>query len=87
MAKTTNMVVSDSEVKSLKEGFQSTLDTIDTLKELDTSKTPITYQVTGLTNVFREDKVNSKTAFTQKQALLNAKKTYRGYFVIPAIFS
>ena len=86
LAKLAQMPVSKEEEKTLEKGFVQTLEVIDQLSELDTSKVKPTSQVTGLTNVLREDKVDKERMLTQKQALSNAKKTYKGYFMVPAIF-
>lgn len=85
LAKLAQMPVSKEEEKTLEKGFEQTLKVIDQLSELDTSKVKPTSQVTGLTNVLREDRIDNSRTLTQKQALSNAKKTYKGYFVVPAI--
>ena len=87
LAKLAQMEVTEKEEKTLEKGFEQTLKVIDQLNELDTSQVKPTSQVTGLTNVWREDKVDKSRMLTQKQALSNAKKTYKGYFVVPAIFA
>ena len=87
LAKLAQMEVTEKEEKTLEKGFEQTLKVIDQLSELDTSQVKPTSQVTGLTNVWREDKVDKSRMLTQKQALSNAKKTYKGYFVVPAIFA
>ncbi len=86
LAKLTQMPVTPEEERTLEKGFEQTLKVIEQLSELDTSKVKPTSQVTGLTNVWREDKVDKERMLTQKQALSNAKKTYKGYFMVPAIF-
>lgn len=50
-----------SEAEELKYGQQlsAVLGYVDKLNEVDTSKTDITAQVSGLLNVWREDEVNS----------------------------
>jgi len=62
----------------------SILDLVNKLHEVDTTSVPVTSQVTGLVNVFREDEITP--SLTQKQALANAKRTHKGFFVVPAIF-
>lgn len=86
LAKLAKMQVTPEEEKTLEKGFEQTLKVIDQLSELNTSKVKPTSQVTGLINVSREDKVDKSRMLTQKQALSNAKKTYKGYFMVPAIF-
>jgi|SRR3989344_1593199 len=85
LAKLAQMEVTEKEEKTLEKGFEQTLKVIDQLNELDTSQVKPTSQVTGLTNVWREDKVDKSRMLTQKQALSNAKKTHKGYFVVPAV--
>ncbi len=77
--------VTDAEAEKLAVGFGETLDVIDELRMLDTSKTAITYQVTGLTNVWRDDVADPEHSFTQPQALANAAQTHQGYFVVPGL--
>ena len=81
------MTVSAKEAVSLQKGFKQTLKTISLLDELDTSKVDSTFQVTGMHNVFRKDKIDKPKILSQKQALSNAKKTHQGYFVVPYVFS
>lgn len=64
--------------------LSDTLNTLEVLNELDISKTPETYQVTGLTNVFQDEK-NSKS-LTTKEALSNAKDNDGGLFATKAVF-
>lgn len=86
LAKLSQMTVTSKQAKKLSTGFSETLKTISLLQKLDTSKVSSTFQVTGLKNIFRQDKINQARTLSQKQALSNAKKKYKGYFVIPAIF-
>ncbi len=64
----------------------SILDLVSKLQKIDTTNVTPTSQVTGLVNILREDVVESDRTFSQEQALANAKKTYNGFFVVPAIF-
>jgi aspartyl-tRNA(Asn)/glutamyl-tRNA(Gln) amidotransferase subunit C len=77
--------VSQQEIEKLAVEFSETLDVVDQLRTLDTSKTAITYQVTGMQNVWREDIVTPAHSFTQQQALANASQTHQGYFVVPGL--
>lgn len=45
-----------------------------------------TNQVTGLSNIFREDVIDSSRTLSQSEALSNAKRKHDGYFVIDSIF-
>jgi aspartyl-tRNA(Asn)/glutamyl-tRNA(Gln) amidotransferase subunit C len=85
IANLAHIPVTDQESTKLATAFAETLDVIENLKSLNVQKTPITYQVTGLENVLREDVVNEENMFTQEQALANAPKTHQGYFVVPRL--
>ncbi len=85
VAQLANIPISDQEAKELANAFGETLEVVDQLQTLDVKKTQPTHQVTGLTNVFRADQVDSEKMLTQKQALKNAAKTHQGYFVVPRI--
>ena len=79
------MEVTPKEQKKLHKSFQETLKTIKVFEKLDTKDVNPNFQVTGLTNIFRQDKIEKKRVLTQKQALSNAKRTFKGYFVVPRI--
>lgn len=84
IAKLANLRLTDKEVKKFSKQLSETLDYIKILDELDTSKVKPTSQVTGKYNQFREDKIEK--SFSQREALSNAKKTHKGYFVVPYVF-
>lgn len=65
--------------------FEETLAVIDNLKEVDTNDTDPTHQVTGLENVLREDTVDERQMFSQKETLQNAAQQYQGFFVVPQV--
>ena len=87
LAKLTNIPVSDEEVKKFSSQFASTLKTIATLEELNTAKTSATPQVTGLSNITRDDVVEKSRMFSQEEALSNAKQSYKGYFLVDAVIN
>lgn len=83
MAILSNLDVSGQEEK-LVLLFSDTLKHLEVLDELDTSEVSETNQVTGLTNVFQDEK-NFKT-LTTKEALSNAKEQSNGLFATKAVF-
>ncbi len=85
LAKLTNIPVTDEEVAKFSSQFSTVLDTIKTLEELPTQGVEATPQVTNLQNVFRNDVIDQSNAFSQTEALANAKQTYQGYFVVPVV--
>ena len=74
------------EITSLSSALSDTLEYIQILESLDTSKVPETFQVTGLENVFQSDRART-TSLSQKEALSNAKKTSQGKFTALAVFN
>ena len=64
--------------------LSSILDHIQSLQEVDVTGIPITSQVTDLTNVMRDDVVNS--ALPTDAALANAPDRDGNYFRVKAVF-
>lgn len=77
--------VSEKEKINLAEGFNKALTLVDELFKVNVKGIESTHQVTGLENIFREDKVNEKKILTQEQALSNTKNKNNGYFVTDQI--
>jgi aspartyl-tRNA(Asn)/glutamyl-tRNA(Gln) amidotransferase subunit C len=82
-AKLANLPLTNSEKKVFAKQLDEILEYIERLKEVDTSKVEGTNEVNNLKNVWREDEV--KPSLSQERALMNAKRTYNGFFVVPAI--
>lgn len=78
-----NIPLTDKEKATLEKELTETLDYIATLNSIDTKNVEPTSQVTGLTNVLRED--IPLPCLSQEDALKNAKQTYNGFFSVPAI--
>ena len=85
IARLANLKVSDKEKKLFSEQFTHSLDVINQLQEVDTQGVHTTHQVTGLKNITREDKIDETRMLSQKEALSQAKKTHKGFFVVPAV--
>lgn len=84
IAKLANIPVTDKEKEELAKGFTKTIAVVEKLNLLDVRNVPATHMI-GLTNVFREDIVDTGRMFTQTQALSNAVKTDNGYIVVDQI--
>jgi aspartyl-tRNA(Asn)/glutamyl-tRNA(Gln) amidotransferase subunit C len=69
----------------LADALSETLDYVKTLEELDTENVEETFQVTGLTNVFRDE--GSADPLTKEQALSNAREQDSGLFSTKAVFN
>jgi len=80
-----NIPVSEEEKKQLAEGFTTTMKVVDVLKNAQTNNVIPTDQVTGLENITREDVIDEARMLSQDEALRNAKRTYKGYFVVKQV--
>lgn len=80
------LVLSSEEFDMFLPQLNSILDFISKLQQVDTSNVQPTSQVTGLLNVFREDKVDETRVFSQEKALSNAPATHNGFFKVPSVF-
>lgn len=85
LAKLSKLNVSTLESKALFSQFQTTLNVVSELNQLDTQKVIATPQVTGFKNRFRPDVIDSSRILSQADALSNAAYTHRGYFLVPGI--
>lgn len=83
VAELANLPLSKTDEERLSSELSQTLDYIATLESIDTKKIEPTSQVTGLTNVLREDM--AAPSLTQDQALQNAKATHNGFFKVAVI--
>jgi aspartyl-tRNA(Asn)/glutamyl-tRNA(Gln) amidotransferase subunit C len=78
-----NIPLSDKEKTKLEQELTQTLDYIADLNTIDTKNVEPTSQVTGLTNILRED--IAAPSLTQEHALQNTKAIYNGFFKVKAI--
>ncbi len=85
IAKLANLKLQSDEVEKFAEQFSETVGVINQLNEIDTSSVSATYQVTGLSNVTREDVVDETRILSRDVALREAKITSNGYFIVPRI--
>lgn len=83
IAKLAGMDLTESGLEKFRSLFNETLDYIQNISEIDTTKVEETSHVTGLENVYRNDVV--APSLTKKEALSNAKSTKDGYFKVPLV--
>lgn len=81
IAKLVNITLSDEEIEKYSKELTQTLNYIENLENLDTKDVEPTYQTTGITNRFLNEKAGERT-LPQKKALKNAAKSKNGYFQI-----
>lgn len=79
------LTISEEEAEKLKKLFEDTLEHIAVLDELDTSNIEETYQVSGLTDVFQKDGLNTNTLPIEK-VLQNALEKEKNMFVTKGVF-
>ena len=77
------IVLTKKEKKSLIGQLEETVSHVKVLQELDTQTVPATSQVTGLENVYRQDK--AKRELGQKEALANAPAQKESFFIVPRV--
>ena len=70
---------------TLQSGVETTLEYAKILGKVDVSHVGITNEITGLTNILREDIVDEARTFTQEEALANSVKNHKGFFMVDAI--
>ncbi len=87
VAKLANLPLTETEEKKFTSQFSETLKTIAVINELDTTGVSPTFQVTGLTNVSREDKIDTNRILKQSQVLDQSPASYQGFIVVPSIFN
>jgi len=85
IAQLAQIPISVQEEKTLADNFSETLRVVDELQQVNTEGVELTHQVTGLKNITREDEINEKNMFTQKQALANASRIHDGFFVVERV--
>ncbi len=87
IAKLANLTLTPSEETKFSSQFSETLKMINLMRELDTSEVTPTSQVTGLTNITREDVIDHSRLLSVSKVLGQAAKTYQNYIVVPAVFA
>jgi aspartyl-tRNA(Asn)/glutamyl-tRNA(Gln) amidotransferase subunit C len=86
IAKLANLTLTPSELTQLETGLNQVLELVNHIRELNTVGIEPTSQVTGLTNVTRDDEIDQSRVLTQAQAISNSQSVHNGYFEVNAIF-
>jgi aspartyl/glutamyl-tRNA(Asn/Gln) amidotransferase C subunit len=79
-----HLPLTDSQKKKLIGELSDILSYAGKVQNTDTKNIKETAQVTGLSNIIREDKLDTKRSLTQKQALQNTSSVFNNYFKVPA---
>ena len=85
IAKLSRLELSPKEKELYAEQLSSVLDYVGQLQEIETEKVELTANVTGLSNVWREDKIE-KSNISHKDIEQNAPEFKDGNFVVPGVF-
>jgi aspartyl-tRNA(Asn)/glutamyl-tRNA(Gln) amidotransferase subunit C len=80
------LTILDDDLVKLQGQLSEIVSLVDELQKIDTTDVPVTSQVTGLENVWREDEVDSTRVLSQESALAMAKKQHNGFFVTSNVF-
>lgn len=84
LAQLSNLQLSDEEVGNLQVDLENILSYVEQLSELDTTGIEPTYQVTGLENVWRDDKIDAGTV--SRETLLDlAPETQDNQVKVPQV--
>ena len=75
--------LSEKDIEEYAPKLNPVLEYFSELDEVDTEGVEPTYHVLALSNVFREDEVNTKCSLDQEEALSNAPNKQDGFFKAP----
>lgn len=84
LAQLSSLQLTDDEVDALQQDIGNILDYIKQLGELDTTGVEPTYQVTGLTNVWRNDEID-QSGVTHEQLLALASEQQDNSIKVPKV--
>jgi aspartyl-tRNA(Asn)/glutamyl-tRNA(Gln) amidotransferase subunit C len=85
VAKLAKLTLSKAESSKLTSQLSDTLDYIERLNEIDTTKVEPTDNVTGLVNITRKDEI--KDSLTQAEVLSSSKNVHNGFFKVKAVLN
>jgi len=83
IASLAKITLSDDEIEKFRQQLSTILDYVTVLNSVDITDIEPTRQITGLTNVLREDSI--KPSLNSDEVLRNAPQTNDGYFKIPKV--
>jgi len=85
VAKLSNLKLTDEEIKKFTPQLSNIVDYISELSDVDTKNIDPVSQPLGLTNVLREDEVNSTNILSQEEALSGTDLTKNNLVEVPKI--
>lgn len=84
VAKLANLPLSKEEEEKYSDQLSKILDYVDKLNEVDTTNIEPTFNVSGLSNVMRQDETSP--SLSQEEALSNVSKKKEGFFETKGVF-
>jgi aspartyl-tRNA(Asn)/glutamyl-tRNA(Gln) amidotransferase subunit C len=84
VARLARLKLTPAEIAKFQKQLSEVVAYVGELSGVDTSEIEPTSQTTGLTNVARNDEVNSK-GLSLSEALSGTEKTHNDYFVVPQL--
>lgn len=87
IAKLGNLTLTEKEIEIFKKQLSSVIEYISKLQEINTERVEPASQITGLTDVLREDKTDDKRTLTPDQALANTKSKEGSLFKVKAVLT
>ena len=85
LARLAHLTLTDKEIETYQTQLSSIIDYIGKLNELNTDNVDPANQVTGLSNILRDDEINPERALSQDEVLSNKNDTKQGKFEVDAI--
>lgn len=85
VAKLAKLDLTPSEISKFQKQLSSVVDYVSELGEVDVENTDPTSQTTGLTDVVRDDEIDTTNCLSNEDALSGTDNTHNGYFVVPRI--
>lgn len=85
IARLAKLSLKPQEREKFKSQLERVLGYFKKIQEMKIERAKASYQLTEVINRFREDKVETSRMLSQREALSQAKKSRRGYFVIERI--
>ncbi len=83
LAKLANLNLTKDQENDLEKSIPKVITYMDEIKNLDVDNISETTRLTEEENIFREDIV--EPSLSQEEALMNAKNTRDGFFVVPSV--
>lgn len=85
LSKLAHIKLSEEEEQKLTPQLEEILKYVSQLRKVATENIEPTSQVTGLVNIFREDKIDTTRVLSQKDALRNAPATHNGFVKVKSV--